>query len=142
MKEKKTTHKLEYYVPESERTLRVLHLMFALADSPDRMSNIAQGLPVITAPQYCVKKALHLFEASSTIVIVGRQEAHSQSRRRRRQRNGVPIQELLRDQPCVPAFRETARQLDCLCWRAAKCPDEYRRLTYLRPNYAAEDSTH
>ena len=37
------TNKLEYCVLESERTLRVLHLMFAHADSPDRMSNSAQG---------------------------------------------------------------------------------------------------
>ena len=37
------TNKLEYCVLESERTLRVLHLMFAHADSPDRMSILAQG---------------------------------------------------------------------------------------------------
>ena len=37
------TNKLEYCVLESERTLRVLHLMFAHADSPDRMSNSVQG---------------------------------------------------------------------------------------------------
>ena len=43
MEEEKKTNKLEYYVPKSERTLRELHLMFASADSPDRMSNIAQG---------------------------------------------------------------------------------------------------
>ena len=43
MKDEMTTNKLEYCVLESERTLRVLHLMFAHADSPDRMSNLAQG---------------------------------------------------------------------------------------------------
>ena len=37
------TNFLEYDVPESVRTLRVLHLKFAEADSPDRMSNLAQG---------------------------------------------------------------------------------------------------
>ena len=44
MEEEKKTNKLEYYVPKSERTLRELHLMFAHADSPDRMSNIAQRI--------------------------------------------------------------------------------------------------
>ena len=34
----KMTNKLQYYVRESERTLRVLHLMFVHANSPDRMS--------------------------------------------------------------------------------------------------------
>ena len=44
MEEEKKTNKLEYYVPKSERTLRELHLMFASADSPDRMSNISQRI--------------------------------------------------------------------------------------------------
>ena len=44
MEEEKKTNKLEYYVPKSERTLRELHLMFASADSPDRMSSIAQRI--------------------------------------------------------------------------------------------------
>ena len=43
MKDEMTTNKLEYYVPESVRMLRILHLMFAHADSPDRMSILAQG---------------------------------------------------------------------------------------------------
>ena len=38
IKDEMTTNKLEYYVPESVRMLRILHLMFAHADSPDRMS--------------------------------------------------------------------------------------------------------
>ena len=38
------TNILEYYVPESEGALRALHLMFAEANSPDRMSIFAQGL--------------------------------------------------------------------------------------------------
>ena len=37
------TNILEYYVPESEGALRALHLMFAEANSPDRMSILAQG---------------------------------------------------------------------------------------------------
>ena len=43
MKDEKKTNNLEYCVLESVRMLRMLHLMFANADSPDRMSNIAQG---------------------------------------------------------------------------------------------------
>ena len=43
MKNERTRNKHEYYIPVSVRTLRVLHLMFALADSPDRMSIAAQG---------------------------------------------------------------------------------------------------
>ena len=43
------TNKLEYCVLESERTLRVLHLMFAHADSPDRMSNLAQGTRLVAS---------------------------------------------------------------------------------------------
>ena len=38
MKDEMMTNKLEYYVPESERALRALHLMFDHANSPDRMS--------------------------------------------------------------------------------------------------------
>ena len=53
MEEEKKTNKLEYYVPKSERTLRELHLMFASADSPDRMSNIAQRINYgLTTPLY------------------------------------------------------------------------------------------
>ena len=36
--------KLEYYVLESERALRVLHLMFAQTNSPDRMSILLKDL--------------------------------------------------------------------------------------------------
>ena len=42
-----TTNKLDYYVSESERTLRVLHLMFGEANSPDRMSIRAHGLGLL-----------------------------------------------------------------------------------------------
>ena len=56
MKEEKKTNKLEYCVPKSERTLRELHLMFASADSPDRMSNIAQGLSYTDGSQYLGEK--------------------------------------------------------------------------------------
>ena len=44
MKDEKKTNNLEYCVLESVRMLRMLHLMFANADSPDRMSNIAQRI--------------------------------------------------------------------------------------------------
>ena len=40
----KMTNKLQYYVRESERTLRVLHLMFVHANSPDRMSILLKDL--------------------------------------------------------------------------------------------------
>ena len=43
MKDEMTTNKLEYYVPESVRMLRILHLMFVQTNSPDRMSILAQG---------------------------------------------------------------------------------------------------
>ena len=47
MKDEMTTNKLEYYVPESVRMLRILHLMFGEANSPDRMSIRAQGLGLL-----------------------------------------------------------------------------------------------
>ena len=50
------TNNLEYCVQESKRTLRGLHLMFAIADSPDRMSNIAQGLSYTDGSQYLGEK--------------------------------------------------------------------------------------
>ena len=65
MKEEKKTNKLEYYVPKNERTLRELHLMFAKADFPDRMSNIAQGLSYAQVSQYLVDRTLYLLEARS-----------------------------------------------------------------------------
>ena len=46
------TNKLEHCVPQSGRALRTLHLMFVHANSPGRMSILAEGIwRVRDAPQ-------------------------------------------------------------------------------------------
>ena len=78
MKDEMTTNKLEYYVPESVRMLRILHLMFGEANSPDRMSIRAQGLGLLIL----ILDGNEHFrgKVNSTTATEGQQEAQNLSR--------------------------------------------------------------